>query len=354
MTGGGPWPEPLKSEGAGISSMKKLNVASFGVGVIGSQVAKFVLEERQNVLNLVGAYDIDPTKVGRDVGEVVGLGRLAGVRVSDDLGGVLGGDVDAIIHTTTSFLKGAYPQLESVLARGVDVVSSCEELSYPYAVDVELSEKLDKLAKKSGATVLGTGINPGFLMDALPLMLTAPCKSIRKIIVSRKMNAGTRRVPFQKKVGAGMTPDEFGNAIHDGRISGHVGLEESVSMLAAGVGWPLDGVEVSKAEPVIAESEVDGYVKIPRGGVAGVKQEAIGVVGGESRIELRFTAYVGAEDEHDEVVIDGTPPVNCRISPCVHGDHGTIAMLVNMVPKVVSSPPGLLTMKDVQLPSASL
>lgn len=333
--------------------MAKLNVVSFGVGVIGSQAAKFILEERQNLLNLVGAYDIDPEKVGRDVGDVIGLGRPTGIRVSDDLDGVLA-EADTAIHTTTSFLKGAYPQLESILARGVDVVSSCEELSYPYAVDEGLSTKLDQLAKKSGATVLGTGINPGFLMDALPLMLTAPCKSVRKIVVSRRMNAATRRVPFQKKVGAGMTVDEFEAAIRDGRISGHVGLEQSVSMIAAGVGWKLEKVDVGRVEPVIAEYTVEGYVKIPPGRVTGVKQSAAGVVSAEPRIELHFAAYVGAEEEYDEVVIDGIPPVNCRMSPCIHGDHGTIAMLVNMVPKVVASPPGLLTMKDIQLPSAAL
>jgi len=335
--------------------MRKLNVVSFGVGVIGSLTAKFILEEKQDRLNLVGAYDIDPKKVGKDLGSVIGMGSRIGIKVSNDLDDVLADDVDIAIHTTSSYLKGAYPQLESIIGHGVDTVSSCEELSYPYVVDKQLSTKLDLLAKKHGVTVLGTGINPGFLMDALPIALTAPCKSIKKIRITRRMNAATRRIPFQKKVGAGMTKEEFRSAIRSHRISGHVGLEQSVSMLAAAIGWKLDRVEIGNVEPVLAETATnEGYVKIPAGRVAGVKQAARGFVEGKPLIELNFAAYVGSEAEYDQVQIDGTPQVNCRISPCVHGDHGTVAMLVNMAPKVVSSPPGLLTMKDMVLPSAFL
>lgn len=335
--------------------MGKLNVVSFGVGVIGSLTAKFIMEERQKQLNLVGAYDIDPKKVGRDLGKLVGLGRSAGVTVSDNIEEVLTSDVDIAIHTTSSYLRGAYPQLETIVNHGVDVVSSCEELSYPYVVDRQLSANLDRLAKDREVTVLGTGINPGFLMDALPIALTAPCKNVRKITITRRMNAATRRIPFQRKVGAGMTRKEFESAIKNHQISGHVGLEQSVSMLADAIGWKLGKVEVGKVEPVIAgKATSEGYVKIPAGRVAGVKQSARGLAGGKALIMLNFAAYVGSDEEYDRVEIDGTPPVNCKISPCVHGDHGTVAMLVNMVPKVVASPPGLLTMKDMVLPSASL
>jgi hypothetical protein len=334
-------------------NLQKINVVSFGVGVIGSLTARFILEEKRSNLNLIGAYDVDPNKVGKDLGNLVGLGHPVGIKVTDDIDILKGADV--ALHTTSSFLKGAYPQIESIVSRGVDIVSSCEELSYPYAVDRKLSNKIDLLAKKNGATVLGTGINPGFLMDALPIALTAPCKSVKKIRITRRMNAATRRIPFQKKVGAGLTKEEFGAAIRDHKISGHVGLEQSVSMLSEAIGWKLDRVEVGKVEPVIAEAATDeGYVKIPKGRVAGVRQAAKGVVGGKPLIELNFMAYVGSEEEYDMVEIDGVPPVNCKISPCVHGDQGTVAMLVNMIPKVVNSPPGLYTMKDLQLPSAFL
>jgi 2,4-diaminopentanoate dehydrogenase len=334
--------------------VRKLNVVSFGVGVIGSLTAKFILEEKGEVMDLVGAYDIDPGKVGKDLGEVIGLGRKAGVRVSDDLDGLLSEDVDIVIHTTASFLKQAVPQIEKVVAHGVDVVSSCEELSYPYVVDRALSSRLDASARKHGASVLGTGINPGFLMDALPILLTAPCKSVEKITVTRRMNAATRRIPFQKKVGAGMTTAEFRKAIAAGDVSGHVGLEQSASMLADAIGWKLDRVEVGRVEPVLADAPVRGYIEIESGRVAGVRQGARGIVAGKPLIQLNFMAYVGSEEEYDQVVIEGVPPVNCKISPCVHGDHGTVAMLVNMAPKVVGAAPGLHTMKDLQLPSAFL
>jgi hypothetical protein len=338
-----------------LCTMRKLNIVSFGVGVIGGLTSKFILEEKQSHLNLVGAYDIDPNKVGKDIGSVIGLDHPVGIRISDDLDKVITEDVDAAIHTTSSYLRDAYSQLEPIISHGVDVVSSCEELSYPYVVDRKLSSKLDLMAKKHGATVVGTGINPGFLMDALPITLTAPCKSIKKIKITRRMNAATRRIPFQKKVGAGMTKDEFEVAIRDKQISGHVGLEQSVAMLADAIGWKLDRVEIGRVEPVIAEAPAKGgYAAIPPGRVAGVKQSARGWMGGKALIELNFMAYVGSEEEYDQVEIDGTPPVNCRISPCVHGDHGTVAMLVNMIPKVVNSPPGLYTMKDMQVPSAFL
>ena len=279
--------------------MGKIKVASFGVGVIGSAVAKFILDEKQQ-LELVGAFDIDKGKVGKDLGEVIGLGRSAGVVVTDDLGTALK-DADIAIHTTTSYLKTAYPQLASILSHGVDVISSCEELSYPYVVDKELSGALDSQAKKNGATVLGTGINPGFLMDALPIALTAPCKSVGRIKVSRRMNAATRRVPFQKKVGAGLNVEEFDRAIKEKRISGHVGLEQSVSMLADALGWKLDKVEVGEVEPVISESGTDaGYVAVQPGSVAGVNQAARGYVDGDPRIELNFAAYVGSDEEYDQ------------------------------------------------------
>ena len=335
--------------------MRKINAVSFGVGVIGSLTARHILENKSEQLNLMGAYDVDPSKVGKDLSEVIGHDRLTGVRVSNNLEEVLTKDVDISIHATTSHFEAAYPQIESVLSHGVDVVSSCEELSYPYAVNERLANKLNSLARKQGATVLGTGINPGFLMDVLPITLTAPCKEVRRIRVSRRMDAATRRVPFQRKIGAGMAENEFYEAIRNGSISGHVGLKQSIAMVADAIGWRLDEVIVGEVEPVVAESPTEkGYKRIVPGQVAGVRQVARGLVKGNPVIELNFSAYVGSEEEYDTVEIDGTPPINRKISPCVHGDHGTVAMLTNMIPKVVNAPPGLYTMKDIQVPSAFL
>jgi 4-hydroxy-tetrahydrodipicolinate reductase len=332
---------------------ERVKVVLFGAGVIGCKVAKYLLEKKAWI-ELVGVVDIDPTKVGKDIGEVAGLEKKVGVAVSKDLDDALEkAKADVVIHTTSSFFKKVYPELEQIASRGLDIVSSCEELSFPYFIDEKLAHKLDLLAKKHGSTVLGTGINPGFLMDALPLALTAPCLEVNSIKVTRKMNAGTRRVPFQKKVGAGMTPESFREAIASGKITGHVGLEESISMIATGLGWKLDELRIGEVEPVILERKVKSdWVEIPPGKVAGLRQTAKGLKGGKAIIEHEFVAYVGAEEEYDLVEIDGLPKVTSKITPCVHGDYGTVAMLINMMPKVLEAPPGLYTMKDLPIPSA--
>lgn len=335
--------------------MDKIKAVSFGVGVIGGMVAQYILR-RKGWIEIVGAVDIDPRKVGKDLGEVVGLGRKLGITISNDPDEVFSkNDVDIAIHTTSSYFRKVYPELEKIVEYGVDVISSCEELSYPYIVDEKLARKLDLFAKQHGATVLGTGINPGFLMDTLPITLTGPCLEVNKIKVTRRINAGTRRIPFQQKIGVGMTPEEFKEAIESGKISGHVGLEQSIAMIASALGWKLERIEVGVVEPVILKKPVQSsWIKVEPGRVAGLRQTAKGIVNDKPLIELEFIAYIGCEEECDIVEIDGTPKITSKISPCVHGDYGTVAMLINMIPKVVNAPPGLYTMMNLPLPAAVL
>ena len=259
------------------------------------------------------------------------------------------------MHATSSYLKDVLPQFEQILRHGVNVVSTCEELSYPYYSEPELAEKLGNLAERNCATVLGTGINPGFLMDTLVITLTAVCQDIEKIKAVRVMDAATRRVPFQKKIGAGLSEEEFQKAIETRRITGHVGLEESTSMIAAALSWKLDDIMVDPVEPVVAKQPVRSQaVMVKKGYVAGLKQTAIGYRDGKEAIILEFQAYIGAEEEYDSISIKGVPNVNQKITPCVHGDIGTVAMVANAIPKVINSPPGLVTMKDLPAPSAAL
>ena len=169
------------------------------------------------------------------------------------------------------------------------------------------------------------------------------------------MNAAARRVPFQKKIGVAMTKKQYRDAMKEKSISGHVGLQQSIAMIAAAVGWKLDAIVVGEAKPLIAKSTIEGgWARVSPGMVSGTSQAAEGIAKNKSLIQLNFEASVGLAEEYDMVEIDGLPPINCKISPCVHGDHGTVAMLTNMIPKVVSSSPGLYTMKDMQLPSAFL
>ena len=326
-------------------------VAVYGVGMIGRL---FVREAQRRLdVEVVAAVDVDPSKVGEDVGVLSGVGRM-GVVVSDDPDEALSKAMpDVVVHATSSYLRDVYGQLMGVVGHGVDVISTCEELTYPY-LNEELSkmaERLDEEAKAHGSTVLGVGINPGFMMDLLPSILTTPCISVGKVFAERVIDASKRRRTFREKVGVGMTEQEFREAMERKRITGHVGLTQSMALIAKALGSRIDGVEES-FEPVLAERDVEAYgVRVQRGRVLGIRQEARGLVGDEERVVLRFQAYVGAP-EVDRVEIDGVPPVKMTIRPCVHGDLGTVGVLMNYIPRVLEAPPGLKTVLDL-LPAFS-
>jgi hypothetical protein len=235
--------------------MGKVKVALYGVGAVGSLIAKFLLEKEG--MSIVGAIDIAKDKVGKDLGEVLDLNRELGVQVSDNVDSVLSKvKADIAVHATSSFLKDTYPQIASIVKHGVNVVSTCEELSHPYLTEPKLATELDALAKKYNVTVLGTGINPGFLMDTLVITLTAVCQKVEKIKAVRVMNAATRRLPFQKKIGAGLTVEEFKRRIESRRITGHVGLKQSIAMIVDALKWNLDKITAESVEPVVAKKTV--------------------------------------------------------------------------------------------------
>lgn len=325
----------------------------FGIGAVGSLIVKALLEKEG--ARIVAAIDVAPGKLGKDLGELLSLKSKLGIPVSDDVDRVLSkADADVAVHATGSYLKDTFPQIASIVKHGVDVVSTCEELSYPYYSEPQLAKKLDALAKENKATVLGTGINPGFLMDTLVLTLTAPCQKIEKIEAVRVMNAATRRVPFQKKIGAGLTRKEFEEAIKNKKITGHVGLEQSIAMIAEALKWNPAIIRAEAVEPVLAEKPVQSRdIRVKVGGVAGLKQKTKAILNGKEVISLDFQAYIGAKEEYDRVIITGIPNVNQKIRPCVHGDIGTVAMIVNAIPRVINAKPGLVTMKDLPIPSAA-
>jgi len=337
-----------------LKSQPNIRVVLYGIGAMGSFIAKEIL--RRKGIEIVGAIDAAEEKVGRDLGDVINLNKRLGVTVSNDADSVLSkANVDVVVHATTSFLKNVYPQIKEIVEHGVNVVSTCEELSYPYVSDPKIAEEINKIAKEHNVTVLGTGINPGFLMDTLVIVLTGVCQDVKQIEVRRVMNASTRRIPFQKKIGAGLSVEEFKDQMKRNIITGHVGLRQSIAMVADALGWNLQRIEVKDAEPVIAERPVDsGSTKVKPGYVAGLKQTAIGIRNEKPAIILEFQAYLGAEEEYDSITIVGTPEIHQKISPCVHGDIGTAAIIINSIPKVLNAPPGLVTMKDLPIPSAAL
>jgi len=329
-------------------------VILYGVGAVGSLIAKALLEKQG--IKIVGAVDIAEDKLGKDLGEVLELNKKLGVKISKTADSALSKTkADIAVHATSSYLEDTYPQIASIVKKGVNVVSTCEELSYPHLTHPRLAKKLDVLAKKHNVTVLGTGINPGFLMDTLVITLTAACQKIEKIEAVRVMNAATRRLPFQKKIGAGLTVEEFKNKIENKEITGHVGLKQSIAMIADTLKWKLEKIVTEPVQPVTAKKTVKSpHITVKAGNVAGLRQKAEGVSKGKKLITLDFQAYIGAEEEYDAITILGVPNVKQKIQPCIHGDLGTVAVITNSIPKVINAPAGLLTMKDLPVPSAAV
>ena len=317
-----------------------ITIAQYGIGPIGAEIARLLLSKPW--VKLVAAVDIDPNKIGKDVGDVIGLGRQAGVKVTRDLDE----KVDVVCHSTGSRLREVSAQLEDLLGRGAHVVSTCEELSFP--IDAVIRGRLDQTAKANKVTLLGTGVNPGFVMDKLPLTVTSVCQKIDSVDIIRIQNASTRREPLQRKVGAGMTTDEFRKAVDAGKIK-HMGLRESLMMVGHGLGVDFEHVSDEKIEPIVATKEVvTQYLKVAPGQVAGVHQTIDGR--GKINVRLELRMYVGAEDvAADRVVVKGVPDIEMEIKGGVHGDRATAAMVVNALPRVIKAQPGVLTMDDISI-----
>ena len=324
-----------------------IRVVVFGCGVMGRKIARALLDKKS--FKIAGAVDINPEIVGKDVGTLVDAPGL-GVAVQTDAA-LKTLDADAVVLTTTSHLPDVAAQIGRCVEVGFDVVSTCEQLSYPWKRHPGVAAELDKLAKSRGVTVVGTGINPGFLMDTLPLILSAPCLRVDAVRVRRLQDSARRRIPFQTKIGTNLAPDEWRRKISDGSITGHVGLLESIYAIAAGLGWKLDEANESAPEPILAERETpSGLGSVRAGRAIGLRSTAVGRKGGRSVIELEFVAHAGLKDERDEISIEGDPPIRQVIAGGVPGDAGTVAVTVNTIPRAIEAPPGLKTMMDLAIP----
>lgn len=300
---------------------------------------------------MAGGVDLDAALAGRDLGDVIGLRRRLNVIVRADLAAaVKAARPDVAVLATQSSLAATLPVLEAILKLKIPIVSTTEELAYPVKAHAAAARRLDALARRARVAVLGTGVNPGFVMDALPIALSAACTDVSSIAVERVQDAAIRRVPFQQKIGAGLTPDEFAARVKAGSVR-HVGLAESMAMIADAMGWKLDRV-TEDVRPRIAEAPVSsGAIAVERGAVAGLIQDGIGYRKGRALITLHLEAYLGAPQSYDTVRITGTPPITMTIAGGIHGDIATTAMVVNAIPKVLAAPPGLRTMRDMVLPS---
>jgi hypothetical protein len=324
----------------------KPRVIQFGLGPIGGAVARQVVE--RSGLELVGGVDIDPTKVGQDVGQVIGLDRPLGLTVEENLGQALAHtQADVVLHTTSSYFDLFKPQIIEILEAGLDVVSTAEELSFPWLANPEEAAEIDAVAKRVGKTVLGTGVNPGFVMDSLPLNLTAICLKVNHIDVTRVINASMRRGPFQAKIGCGLSEKQFSQKMVAGRM-GHVGLPESMHMVFDTLGMRLARYDDS-VEPVLAERVVKtDHFEVQPGQVRGLKQVARGYTDEGEFMTLTFLAALDAGDDGDTIRITGVPNLEIRLKG-TNGDIATVAITVNAIRRVLEASPGLVTMRDLPI-----
>lgn len=326
-----------------------IRVMHVGLGPIGVGVLKQVMERPG--FEVAAAVDIDPDKAGKDIGEILGLEAEVRIAVQADLDAAMADyAADVVALCTGSTLPSIKAQLESILGAGVPIVSTTEELSFPHFSNEVLAKEIDEMARRAGVAVIGTGVNPGFAMDTLPIVLSAACERVVSVTVERIQDARLRRLPFQKKIGAGLEPAEFRDRADRLEIR-HVGLTESVAMIAAAFGWRLERI-TDTIEPMIADEPVaSDFISVARGQVSGLIQDGIGYLGGEPILQLHMEAYLGAAESYDAVRIEGSPSMYSKVEGGIPGDITTAAVTVNTLPRALAAPPGLQTMRDLPIPS---
>jgi hypothetical protein len=329
--------------------MPNIRVLHFGLGPIGAAIVKQVAARPE--LRIVGAIDVDPAKVGRDLGDVVGLNQRLGVRVHDNPARALkAAKPDIVIHCTSSSLRKVMPQLETIIKSKASIVSTTEELSYPGYTHIRQAKQIHAWATKAKVAVLSTGVNPGFVMDALPIMLTSVCERVDRVQVDRVQDARLRRLPFQQKIGAGLTTEQFQKKIEDGSLR-HVGLTESIAMIADALGWTLDRISDEVRPKLATVTVASEFLAVDPGYICGIFQDGIGYRKGQPAIRLHMEAYLGAPETFDAVTIEGSPNLSMKIPGGVPGDLATVSTVVNAIPRVLAARPGLHTMRDMALPS---
>src|SRR3979490_2483308 len=307
------------------------------------------MREKQ-AIEICGAIDTDPAKVGRDLGEVVGASDAPwGVKISADADDVLEQAADVVIHSTSSSLPKVMDQLLACLKAESCVVSTCEELSYPFRTYPDLAARLDAGAKDWGVALVGTGVNPGFVMDKLVVTLAAVAQRIEHAKALRIVDASKRRLPLPKKIGAGMTRGEFRTQVKAGVIK-HVGLPESVAMVADSLNLPVEQI-TETIEPKVATERVQTeYLTVEAGKAAGAPQIARGLSkDGKELVYLELQMYVGAKDPADTISLTGHPNISLVIPGGLPGDIATASVVVNSIPVILDAPAGLRTARDLPI-----
>jgi 4-hydroxy-tetrahydrodipicolinate reductase len=335
--------------------MKKVKAAIWGFGAMGGGVAKVLL--RKQGIEITGVCDIHPNRVNKSIFELLKMERGGhdDVIVNPSIEqAILGADICVI--ATDSFTKKAFPKIKFVAEQGVNIICTAEEMSYPKAQSSELAAEMDKIAKENGVTILGTGINPGLMMDLLAICLTGCMTDVEEVMCKRVNSLSPFGPAVMEEQGVGLSVQAFEEGVQNGSLAGHVGFAESVGMIGEALGWKIDRFEQQMKPIVTTVDRKSAYGFARAGDVAGVNMTGQGYVNGQKKIDMIHPQQIEPEAEGthtgDYIVLKGSPEVNMQIRPEVDGGIGTIAMCVNMIPHVINSEPGLKTMLDLPVPRA--
>lgn len=320
---------------------------SYGLGTIGIEILKALLLKKD--FELIGGVDTKDEYFNKDIGNLIGEKNL-NIYVRKNIDDFP--KCDIVIHSTQSHLKETFPQFVDLLKKGYNVISTCEELFFPYYFHKGEADELDKIAKEKGVRILGVGINPGFILDTLPTFLSTLSIKPEKIIAERVLDAGKRRKQLQIKVGAGLKVEEFENLKRENKI-GHVGLLESLIFIFDTLKLNIKEIK-DELKPLIAEEDIETkYLKVKKGFVRGQYQRAIGISEDGFSIEIKLIMAIGEKESFDRIIIKGKPEIEFEIKGGVQGDLGTAAVVANYIPILLNSEPGLHTTKDLKLPHHS-
>ncbi len=332
-----------------------IRVVQWGTGAMGAGMIKMMLHKKD--IELVGVISKRAASQGiKDIGEFLGMGKI-GVPVYSDPSEIISSDkCDIVLHATKSFVKEVYDDLKFIAEQGVDCITIAEEMAYAWQQEPELAAKLDEIASENSTVILGTGINPGFVLDSLIVMLTGACIKVDRIEAMRVNDLS----PFGKTVmetqGVGTTVEQFNEGLKKGTIVGHIGFPESIRMIADALGWEIVKIEQTR-EPIISNVYRETpVVKVQPGMVAGCKHIGIGYDrNGNEKIKLihpqQIHPHLEGVETGDYINIYGDPEIHFANKPEIPGGKGTIATAVNMIPAVFySERSGLLSMLDFEIP----
>ncbi len=331
---------------------KKIKAAQFGLGPIGRSCVQLLAEREE--YEIVGGIDIAPELAGKGMAEVCQLKEVTAGKVYPSFAEMWGEvQPEVVVHTAGSRAAVTFTQCRPMLEKGLAVVSSCEELLFPAFRAPKESKEYHELCLRSGGRILGTGVNPGFVLDLLPVCLTGVCRTVQSVYGERVVNASTRRQPLQKKIGSGLEPKEFLKLWSEGK-AGHAGFKESLLLVAHSLGWKM-GEVTETMEPMVADHDIQtDFFTVKKGLTCGLHQVVKSKSAKGHSIHFDLKMYLDAKDPHDLVKLESDPPIEAYLKGGVAGDRATVAAVVNCIPRLLAAQPGVRLMTDVPLSGFSV